>query len=104
MTDQEKNEAVARKLGVIPKVKDCNAPFCEHSILSIKDYCHSISAAFEIVEHLSKQFFGVSVSHDNLRKLWQCGIETIKEPGQYETADTAPMAIVNAFLKLDGQQ
>lgn len=87
MTDQEINHAVARKL----KGEDTRL---------IKDYCHSIEAAWEIVGYMAKQHFGVSVSHDNLRDLWQCGIESIKEPGQYETADTAPMAICLAFLKL----
>lgn len=57
----------------------------------VPDYCHSIEAAFEIVNEFA---------HIELRKteddpLWECTLES-----KTAFSDTAPVAIVLAFLKL----
>ncbi len=88
MTDQELNEAVARKLHGE-----------EWRMWSAEDYCHSIEAAWEIVEKLHAGGTEINLS-------WMSGIPwefTIhKNFEDYEgEADTAPMAICRAFLKLE---
>lgn len=88
MTDTEINEAVARKLGV--QLKNLKA----------RDYCHDIEAAWEVVDKIKDTYFSVSVSHDNERHLYQCEYSGFNNPPIYATADTAPMAICLAFLKL----
>lgn len=105
MTDQEINEAVARKLGWtknIPKVP-CEDPTCEiwtrndpeAYMDSLPDYCHSIEAAWEIL---------TSLKCDWEIKTTKYGIDIriYDEAGQYPSAvsATAPMAICLAFLKL----
>lgn len=89
MTDQEINEAVARKLGKPDK----------ESLLYQKplDYCHSIAAAWEILTHCYADLdlqYGLTQNPSTLNI--HCHI------GYTEAlADTAPMAICLAFLKLD---
>lgn len=90
MTDQEINLAVAHKLGYADVVK--RHP--DH----IPNYCHSIEAAWEIVERLDQE--------------WCFSLNWHLSDGKYHAefynkgkmrnaqADTAPMAIALAFLKL----
>lgn len=87
MTDQEINEAVARKLGWAP------VPLSIEQV--IPDYCHYIEAAWEIVEFMRKngRDFNMSVDEGGFAIAWQYD-EYIAD------ADTAPMAICLAFLKL----
>lgn len=106
LTDQEINEAVARKLGFLWEKGDPMA--------ITRDYCHSIQAAWEIVENLknSKKTFVVHIG-GLVNNPCGCGsfekwiyVCNIFDPGQFilagaHHADTAPMAICLAFLKLD---
>lgn len=112
MTDQEINEAVARKLGwvktygpvgiEVPGIERTMATYFirptntgkgigQEIIVDLPDYCHSIAAAFEI---LGNQHF--MLRHDN--KKWRCWLNHKKND---IAEDTAPMAICLAFLKLD---
>lgn len=92
MTDQELNEAVARKMGMAEVIVK-NQPTI------VPDYCHDIKAAFEIDawvkrEHPDWQFSVYRVKDD-----FACVIGTAdKHYADY--ADTAPRAIVMAFLKV----
>lgn len=97
MTDQELNEAVARKLGRTP----CGClvfhlPMAEcDSKPHVPDYCHSIQAAWEIVEKCD--YFCLVKPLDNEK--WKCDLGT-KDEIVVSWADTAPRAICEAFLKL----
>lgn len=95
MTDTEINEAVARKLNAWGK---------EWKISQCQDYCHSIAAAWEVVEYKTKLntgfVFGLGWRGD---EGWWCKMEIghiDPEVRVYETADTAPLAICLAFLKI----
>ena len=100
MTDQEINGAVARKLGVNRIIKSSEPSGILQWVEPVKDYCHSIEAAWEVVEWIHqnggkllwKPMFELSHSGNG----WLCRMR--QEP--YEAADTAPMAICLAFLKL----
>ena len=96
MTDQELkvlsplalNEAVARKLHPDEII----------IISRAKNYCHSIEAAWEIVEQINQTYgfvLGKSGNKWIVSTTWDNDIESIAE------ADTAPMAICLAFLKLE---
>lgn len=116
MTDQEINEAVARKLGWNcvcnchpgPSYScECFMYRCE--ISKPKDYCHSIAAAWEIpnIESLIRlrdgrwsARFGDGASDGSY---YEVGIYSDYDYGEMAIADTAPMAICLAFLKLDTQ-
>lgn len=87
MTPQEINEAVARKLGWSGFH---HAPMQEPAP---KNFCGSIAAAWEIVEKL--------LSEDHAIRLYGRQGFTVNIDGWEETADTAPMAICLAFLKLE---
>jgi len=117
MTDQEINEAVAWKLGwteakltllndlghryghkfITPMDPDENQCDCPNTWThGIADYCHSIEAAWEIVEHLRSRYtVGIFFGCKQPQFTDQIGtnIEAV--------SDTAPMAICLAFLKLD---
>lgn len=102
MTNQEINEAVARKLGWTVSGQrwqgpntDCHNTFCGH-VHSLLDYCHSIQAAWEIVEHLRSQ--GIIVEVGVWKERVRCVIH-VKGPRINEEADSAPTAICLAFLK-----
>lgn len=104
MRDQEINEAVARKLGWIQsKVFIDPVPMWEFPDKNVKgsifttnrlpDYCRDIKAAWEIItDHCDEWHLdcrsGVSV---RLQKNYVSG---------FAEADSAPMAICLAFLKL----
>lgn len=101
MTDQEINETVLRKLQkaaalsrgkVIPE----GAPLVE-AVGYVPDYCHSIAAAWEIVEKIKNQYLITLWWHDGE---WEIDIEM--EKGAFkENAIDAPMAICKAFLSLN---
>jgi hypothetical protein len=100
MTDQEINEAVARKLGWKDDFDLTNKVKCwtksEHKFettYELPDYCHDIAAAWEIMEKLEVAVIA------KLSKGWACN----PNPPGFDflvKADTAPMAICLAFLKL----
>lgn len=101
MTDNEVNEAVARKLGV---------DFRPHETWLVRDYCNSIEAAFEILNSqkvpwvLSQQEVKLCAKEyefkDGMCAPFKCSL--LKGPYEWVhgDADTAPMAICQAFLKL----
>lgn len=114
MTDQEINEAVARKLGwrfypedgaiksywhspYEEKAEDPEYPEDTYTISSrcptVKPYCNDIRAAWEIVEHLAKTKFPMVIYRD-MDSGW--GFKCDREAW----ASSAPMAICKAFLKL----
>ena len=100
MTDSELNEAVARKLGWTyhedTKPVCWQVPESGTYLREPWDYCHSIEAAWEIVGN-----------HDicikNYRGVWNCVLTKLVD-GRWVNAeveaDTVPMAICLAFLKL----
>lgn len=96
MTDQELNEAVAKKLGIDYCADvECSAETCPCEE-KLKDYCNSISAAWEVVEKIPH--FTLYYA-DLFNARWKCswlGKETV----EWVAADTAPRAICEAFLKL----
>lgn len=91
MTNQEINEAVARKLGIW------------HTRLrpeSISSYCTSIAAAWEIVESVKHP---MQIGNNCVVKgsEWYCSWwDNANNKSWKEHADTAPMAICLAFLKI----
>lgn len=101
MTDSEINEVVARKLGWIedkPHGWIKPKPHREGFLIGqriLPDYSHSIDAAWEIVE---KCKYVCLVKPLNNEK-WKCDMGTNDEI-IIQWADTAPMAICKAFLKL----
>jgi len=107
MTNQEINEAVARKLGWI-KVLAGWMDNSRHSIHpNIPNYCTDIADVWEIVEDLP--YFKLStVGYMSIKDRsaitkWECTTVTgapTQPIGYLAEADTAPMAICLAFLKL----
>lgn len=99
MTDQEINEAVARKLGWKPDTCKCWPGHTVHCEIAPKDYCHSIAAAWGIVEEIKAETLFELCWHDGA---WHCYVEYEERSNRiHKEADTAPMAICLAFLKLD---
>lgn len=101
-TDQEINEAVARKLGWKSEktIKHSNnncGPDCRiiEYDTTMPDYCHSIEAAWEIVDYQSG-----CMSLRDLGLYWICEFFVSPEINVTQRADTAPMAICLAFLKV----
>lgn len=87
MTDQEINEAVAKKLGIDPFSFERDAN---------RDYCHSIEAAWEILKTAIEYECQLTYHHwADGTDFWEASINE-----QKAEADTAPMAICKAFLKL----
>lgn len=117
MTDDEKNEAVALKLGwklLSPagvglalwksptrrydSRDDSGVGVYEHVVLPA--YCTDIKAAWEIVEYLNQKYYAVKIV--SMPMIGHCSInKNGEEPLSIENADTAPMAICLAFLKLE---
>lgn len=114
MTDQEINEAVARKLGFsgiyettweslrpgtdIPKFWLTKVGEYKGKVKPIPDFCNSIEATWEIVEKIHNTVLFTLWWHDGE---WEVDIETNEDDEVFVTkADTAPMAICEAFLKL----
>lgn len=109
MTNQEVNEAVARKLGW---VQCCNPKTMEHGKIvdcfgwskggshfhePYPNYTGSIQAAWEIVESLNTD--SIQICKDG-KGVYSCAI-TGNNSVIAEYADTAQMAICLAFLKLE---
>lgn len=112
MTDTEINEAVAVKLGWRQCVHDhgneirWNKPEMVNCAFRVPDYCRSIAAAWEVVEHLQGPSVNriVQLTYGNLDKKWSFGLRGDRAADIWEIwidADTAPMAICLAFLKLE---
>lgn len=126
MTYQEINKAVATKLGVKLSTdpwretapsewwhKNGGSKWCgveEHPPYTIPDYCHSIAAAWEIVDYWKYRPFrmantvggGYRVSFTDTLVHNHCNCEeacTYEVEGEV-VSDTVPMAICLAFLKL----
>ena len=102
MTNQELNEAVARKLGhpisggMIALRSTPHQPEYQ-----IPEYSTSIQAAWEIVEKIKVTELFALCFHDGQ---WHCEINCCDgERPIDEEADTAPLAICKAFLKLDAK-
>lgn len=107
MTDNELNELVARKLGwVVNKTLDYQPWYARPGgqpesamIRELPDFCNSIQAAWEMVEWCKANMKG-SFRWDFVLecsdRAWRCGMFDVEEI----EADTAPMAIALAFLKL----
>lgn len=97
------NRAVAEKLGTVKTsfVHDPidGAPLNQVRVDSYPDYCHSIEAAWEVVEawrsKVNFELYGQENRHYVAWFKYQDGLEYFGE------ADTAPMAICLAFLKLE---
>lgn len=113
------NEAVARRLGwklcdddPLPGVKEWHSPGDERGIgvctTVLPDYCHSFDAAWEIWEKLSDLNYDLQLYSSWDRRNIVCFHATEKTvrvneypPRQlHGEADTAPVAICLAFLKL----
>lgn len=119
MNDQEINEAVARKLGWIPPTMakwEQNEHLGEgrplkhlrwhkkeeySEVEKLPDYCHDIKAAWEVVEYLRKTNTDMRLVYHppyGSTESWSCELEA---QNFSESADSAPMAICLAFLKLE---
>lgn len=108
MTAEDINERVARKLGSLV----CDHSGEEYRYLDssksythganghhyiIPDYCRDIKAAWEIVEKLKNENLVTLWWHDGE---WECDIEHSFSEADIGKAETAPMAICLAFLKM----
>jgi len=100
MTNQELNEAVARKLGW----KELGGRWSSPGLTGWKNiecpaYSTSIEAAWEIVERMEymtlRHRYGLGL------KGFVCQVDRNGQMVANEEADTAPMAICKAFLKLE---
>lgn len=103
MTEQEINEAVARKLGK----ELCQDPTClgdlEGCELAPKHYATDIKAAWEIVDKFCDEGgWDITMAGGDRANGW---CVTITDAGEqvHSCDDTAPRAICLAFLKLNGQ-
>lgn len=96
LSDQEINEAVARKLG---NFKDGWYSYINNGIgISANeppDYCHDIKAAWEIMLYVDKNGSNFDVGTNQHAWYVKSNGQTVCE------SNTAPMAICLAFLKLD---
>lgn len=106
MTDKELNEAVARKLGIKAKIilnkRHEFVYFKDGNYHKLKDYCHSIEAAWEIVAYCQNELilYQIDLSWSRTGNSWFCTLGTKNQLNEPVGADTAPMAICKAFLKL----
>lgn len=103
MTTQEINVSIALLLGWVPNQnpnfkRDMEKTWKSPSggLSFLPDYCGSIFAAWEIVEFVSHQF---TLQRLEKSKKWICTMNEWGRDGS--VADTAPMAICLAFLKLN---
>ncbi len=96
MTPQKINEAVARKLGLW--ISDGpHSKIGPTFTKDIPDYCTSIAAAWEIAEKIKNTTLFEILWHDGQ---WECQIASSEVTTVNATADTAPMAICLAYLKI----
>lgn len=93
MTNQELNEAVARKLNPPPEG-------CAYVTGFEKPYSTSIEAAWEIVEKLQNDGFTLSLSWCTVGDHFEWILKIMGKEFTSEWANTAPLAICKAFLKL----
>lgn len=104
MTSQEINEAVARKLGWHwndDKVSGGHWHYDGGCYDNLPGYCHSIEAAWEIVEHLAKNNLLVEIKQHGLGKpSYAVYISNSIELLCGVAYESAPLAICLAFLKL----
>ena len=98
MAASEMNEAVAKKLGWLQRSDGWELPPMR-GLFPLKDYCHSIEAAWEIVDYLkaNKISFDLNMSMFETDDIWEA---RMRGPIIWAMAQTAPMAICQAFLKL----
>lgn len=106
MTNQEINELVAKKLGyskdfdfgwIIPERHKDGFVVGQ---TTLPDFCTSIEAAWEIVDWIKKQKPSAPFRINFEIKEWGDGYLAEVFGEEAEVADTAPMAICLAFLKL----
>jgi hypothetical protein len=109
MTPAEINEAVARKLGFTqtalgwepPPGRDTIDYGINLPVGALPDFCQDITAAWEILATLAAKAESlgtgpiIDVTHDGQ---WHCKIGLV-----VMQSDTASMAIVKAFLSLEGE-
>lgn len=115
MTNQEINEAVARKLGwdhpsnqmiwtrIYDKDGGCFREICK----DLPDYSGSIAAVWEIVDHCLKDGWkldlkGASNSESYFCEFWRNDGPNGFDFFRCEEATSAPLAICQAFLKYGG--
>lgn len=111
MTPQEINEAVARKLGWtklylsenigVMNIAGKRRP-TDTMDSTVPEYCERIMAAWEIMEWLTKNDYLPDLCYLPREQPWRFEIQPPNdmESNWSECADTAPMAICKAFLKL----
>lgn len=92
MTDNEINEAVARKLGYLWEKSDV--------MNATKDFCHDIKAAWEVVNHLKDRQLCIQINIATNESKVGAWIGDAYKQICFGDAATAPMAICLAFLKL----
>lgn len=97
MTDSEMNEAIARKLGWTDREFGAGTLLMKGNLVGPRDYCHSIEAAWEIVEKIHNTVLFTLWWHDGD---WEVDIETNDDEAIITKAPTATMAICLTFLKL----
>jgi hypothetical protein len=114
MTDTEINDAVARKLGWMDVGQESGQSWIsgvspalqmQRSMMhtEIPDYCHSIAAAMEVVNHLREKM-GYKVYLQDSEVIaggWDCELTYGNGHIPPQAAETLPMAICQAFLMLD---
>lgn len=103
MTPEEINEAVARKLGWSPPGPPPDSPTWKKpdgSYDFVPDYSTDIKAAWEIVESMKTRNRSIEIWSPMGDPHWVCRIYEGGEIIGGVGADTAPMAICLAFLKL----
>lgn len=99
LTNQEINEAVAQKLGYMHCADDLWAKGdCDPDV--VPDFCGDIAYAWEVLAKVESDGSNISLQHrrDAIRDGWSCVIDEA-----LADADTAPMAICLAFLKLEAE-
>lgn len=105
MTNQEINEAVAKRLGWKFKTDDVSGNHWHkdgYCYDEIPDYCSDIAAAWKIPEHLkATKYHCVQLNANVFNQQYGFWIGTIYKQEVFGESDTAPMAICKAFLKLE---
>lgn len=109
----EINEAVARKLGWteirysseidgFTGLRPDGVKRGNFATDTVPSYCADIKAAWKIVEHMQEKEYTVEVCAHGIGgdKYFECWVLHYCESQFHEDADTAPMAIALAFLKL----
>ena len=103
MNEREINEAVARKLGYNVQYDGIYWEAVPDDVMAelhpLPDYCTQIAAAWEVVEKMSGDYeVTINAAH---RKYWCHAAGPTWKQAVHAEADTAPMAICLAFLKLN---